>query len=57
MPLWMLLRAADVLCCNHLNLLPAQAFTWNGLRTLTDERDPQLSAREHAQEETNRRYS
>lgn len=27
-PLWMLLRIADVLCCNHLVLLPRREYTW-----------------------------
>ena len=32
-PLWMLLRIADLLCCNHLVLLPRREYTW-GARVL-----------------------
>lgn len=28
LPLWMLLRICDVLCCQHLLLLPARTYTW-----------------------------
>lgn len=46
-PLWMLLRIADVLCCNHLHLLPAKKYTWsNELKEFVRERDPQMSVRE-----------
>lgn len=27
-PIWMLLRICDVLCCNHLLILPAREYTW-----------------------------
>ena len=27
-PLWMLLRLCDVLCCNHLLMLPDREYTW-----------------------------
>jgi DNA-binding XRE family transcriptional regulator len=39
-PLWMLLRVCDILCCQHLLLLPAREYTWGALPLYTHERDP-----------------
>ena len=58
-PLWMLLRIADILSCNHLALLPPRAYTWGSdlalmqherdpLTRLRYERDPKLTAKELA---------
>lgn len=40
--LWVLLRLADLLSCQHLMLLPAREFTWGGpmVRRMQVERDP-----------------
>jgi transcriptional regulator with XRE-family HTH domain len=42
-PVWMLLRLADALSCQHLLLLPSRGFTWgmNSCETF-GERDPQF---------------
>jgi transcriptional regulator with XRE-family HTH domain len=54
-PIWMLLRLCDILCCQHLLLLPAREFTWGmdytAMRQERDrmrkrvqaERDPRLT--------------
>ena len=39
-PLWMLLRAADLLGCNHLFLMPSKEYTWGLYRDYLRERDP-----------------
>lgn len=39
-PIWILLRVADVLCCNHLLLVPKHELVWGGLREAIRERDP-----------------
>ena len=38
-PLWMLLRVCDILCCQHLLLLPAREFIWGILPHYVSERD------------------
>jgi transcriptional regulator with XRE-family HTH domain len=65
MPLCMLLRAADILYCNHLTLIPGHQMTWGELPAQTwaptpaaalppkkpvqAERDPWVSEKEYAQ--------
>jgi DNA-binding XRE family transcriptional regulator len=45
-PLWQLLRIADILDCHHLRLLPAKEFTWGTeLREIMHERDPKRRIR------------
>jgi DNA-binding XRE family transcriptional regulator len=39
-PLWMLLRAADLLGCNHLFLMPSRDYVWGLYRDYLRERDP-----------------
>jgi transcriptional regulator with XRE-family HTH domain len=62
MPVWMILRIADALSCNHLILLPGREFVWRGgqveefrperpkppemERPVQFERDPALTAKE-----------
>jgi transcriptional regulator with XRE-family HTH domain len=40
MPLWMLMRVADVLSCKPNFLVPSQEYTWGLYRDYLRERDP-----------------
>lgn len=44
-PMWMLLRIADVLCCNHLLLLPDVGLTWGEAIMVAHERDSKKDLR------------
>lgn len=58
---WMLLRVCDILCCQHLLMLPSREFTWGGdyqrmrrerdqmCKAVQSERDPRMSDKEEAQ--------
>lgn len=55
---WMLLRVCDILCCQHLLMLPSREYTWGGdyermkrerdqmRKAVQSERDPKLTMAE-----------
>ena len=62
MPLWMILRSADLLGCNHLFLMPSRDYTWGvyheylrerdpGKKAVQNERDPRLTKQQLRAEE------